>query len=100
MSFFEQSVYAIEEFILRRKQIGAFKSDKYFLVLTATSLEDNFNTGESEELDEKGKQETNDGHAKILSSWEHNFKHFTAQLHNLKNPRRHSKIKQTLLEVL
>ena len=42
MSLFEQSVYAIEEFILKRKQIGAFKEDKYFLALTATSLEDNY----------------------------------------------------------
>lgn len=42
MSLFEQSVYAIEEFVLRRKQIGAFKQDKYFLALTATSLEDNY----------------------------------------------------------
>ena len=41
MSLFEQSVYAIEEFILKRKQLGLWKQDKYFLALTATSIEDN-----------------------------------------------------------
>ena len=43
MSLFEQSVYAVEEFILKCKQIGAFKEDKYFVALTATCLEDNNN---------------------------------------------------------
>ena len=86
--------------MLKRKQIGAFKSDKYFLALTATSLEDNFSIGEIGEKDETGKQDAAEGKTKILSSWEHSYKHFTAQLHNLKNPRRHSKIKRTLLEVL
>lgn len=45
MSFFEQSVYAIEEFILKRKQLGVFKQDKYFLAMTATSVEDNYDSG-------------------------------------------------------
>lgn len=37
---------------------------------------------------------------KILSSWQHPIRHFMAQLQGLKNPRRHSKIKRTLLDVL
>jgi hypothetical protein len=76
MSLFEQSVYAVEEFILKRKQIGAFKEDKYFLALTATSLEDNYSVTEG--LDNEGsKQDSGEGTTKILSSWEHSFKHFT-----------------------
>ena len=37
---------------------------------------------------------------KILSNLWHPFRHFMAQLQNLKNPRLHSKIKRTLLDVL
>lgn len=37
---------------------------------------------------------------KVLSSWEHPYKHFVNQLHNARNPRKHSKIKRTLLEML
>ena len=76
MSLFELSVYAVEEFILKRKQIGAFKEDKYFLALTASSLEDNYSVTEG--LDNEGsKQDSGEGATKILSSWEHSFKHFT-----------------------
>jgi hypothetical protein len=89
----------VEEFILRRKQIGAFKQDKYFLALTASSIEDNYSV-DGGEKEEGSKQDNAEGATKILSSWEHSFKHFTTQLHNLKNPRRHSKIKRTLLEML
>ena len=42
MSFFEQSVYAIEEFINTRRKIGLFNSDKYFLAMTAASPDHNF----------------------------------------------------------
>jgi len=35
-------VYAIEEFINVRKKIGLFNSDKYFLVMTAASVDHNF----------------------------------------------------------
>jgi hypothetical protein len=94
MSLFEQSVYAIEEFVLKRKQIGAFKSDKYFLALTAASAEDNYSVME---LDENAESESG---IKVLSSWEHPYKHFVNQLHNIRNPRRHSKIKRSLLEML
>ena len=60
MSLFEQSVYAVEEFILKRKQIGAFKEDKYFLALTASSLEDNYSVTEG--LDNEGsKQDSGEG---------------------------------------
>ena len=41
-------MYAIEEFILKRKQLGIWKQDKYFLALTATSVEDNFDSGAAE----------------------------------------------------
>lgn len=44
MSFFEQSVYAIEEFILLRRKLGKFHDDKYFLALTAASAEHNTKT--------------------------------------------------------
>lgn len=37
---------------------------------------------------------------KILSNLWHPFRHFMNQLQNLKNPRMHSKIKRTLLDVL
>lgn len=81
-----------------------WKQDKYFLAITASSVEDNYDTGliETESKNEEGKieNENKKNSTKILSSWEHSFKHFTAQLHNLVNPRKHSKIKRTLLEVL
>ena len=41
MSFFEQSIFAIEEFIAVRKKIGFYKQDKYFLALTASNPESN-----------------------------------------------------------
>ena len=41
MSFFEQSIFAIEEFISIRKKTGLFKQDKYFLALTASNVESN-----------------------------------------------------------
>ncbi len=44
MSYFEQSVYAIEEFILMRKKLGKFLDDKYFLALTAASPNYNYKT--------------------------------------------------------
>ena len=37
---------------------------------------------------------------KILSNLWHPYRHFMAQLQNLKNPRLHSKIKRTLLDIL
>jgi len=64
MSFFEQSVYAIEEFVLLRRKIGKFSEDKYFLALTAASPDHNFKT------------EPHQLNTQILSSWEHPFKHF------------------------
>ena len=36
----------------------------------------------------------------ILSGLQHPLSHFMAQLHNLRNPRRHSKIKRSLLDVM
>ena len=72
-------MYAIEEFILKRKQLGIWKQDKYFLALTATSVEDNFDSGaaEAESQKEEGKVKTEQkkNATKILSSWEHSFKH-------------------------
>jgi len=42
MSYFEQSIYAIEEFITVRKKMGAsWKQDKYILALTASNPESN-----------------------------------------------------------
>ena len=41
MSFFEQSIFAIEEFIATRKKMGYYKQDKYFLALTASSPDSN-----------------------------------------------------------
>jgi hypothetical protein len=88
MSYFEQSVYAIEEFILIRRKIGKFHDDKYFLALTAASPEHNIKT-EAHQLN-----------TQVLSSWEHPFKHFMTQLKYLKCPRIQSKIDKSLLEVL
>jgi hypothetical protein len=121
MSFFEQSVYAIEEFISIRKKAGYYKQDKYFLALTASSPESNCQLGNEQQanpdteddgdqlgIDDKfygigGLTNPNQDNAygtKILSSWQHPIRHFMAQLQGLKNPRRHSKIKRTLLDVL
>ena len=42
MSYFEQSIYAIEEFITVRKKMGVtWKQDKYLLALTASNPESN-----------------------------------------------------------
>ena len=42
MSYFEQSIYAIEEFITVRKKMGpAWKQDKYLLALTASNPDSN-----------------------------------------------------------
>ena len=42
MSFFEQSIYAIEEFISVRKKMGPiWKQDKYLLALTASNPDSN-----------------------------------------------------------
>jgi len=65
MSYFEQSVYAIEEFIVMRKKLNLFRQDKYFLALTAGSSESNFN----------GPSSSTKGGLQVLSSWEHPFKH-------------------------
>jgi len=103
MNFFEQSIYAIEEFIGVRKKLNLFKSDKYFLVLTAASPENNVNltnqgnTATAPSLDQA--EEGSSGEpvtatkndqfkTQVLSSWHHTFKHFQTQLRNLKNPRR------------
>jgi hypothetical protein len=75
MTYFEQSVYVIEEFILMRKKLGKFMDDKYFLALTAASPNHNLKT-EASQLS-----------AQILSGWEHPTKHFTTQLKYLKCPR-------------
>lgn len=48
MSYFEQSVYAIEEFILHRRKLGKFVDDKYFLALTAAAIEHNAKTEPSQ----------------------------------------------------
>ena len=57
MSFFEQSIYAIEEFITIRKKMGAWKQDKYILALTASNPESNAAL-EIEISAEDGKEET------------------------------------------
>lgn len=44
MTFFEQSTYSIEEFIVTRRKLGKFAEDKYFLALTAASPEHNVKT--------------------------------------------------------
>lgn len=43
MSFFEQSIYAIEEFISLRRKMGphTWKQDKYLLALTASNSDSN-----------------------------------------------------------
>ena len=115
MSFFEQSIYAIEEFITVRKKMAAWKQDKYILALTASNPESNAAV-EIEIAQEDAKEDnqiaeedaeyykiekSGEVHAtKIVSNLWHPFRHFMAQLQNLKNPRRHSKIKRTLLDVL
>lgn len=116
MSFFEQSIYAIEEFIAVRKKLGpAWKQDKYILALTASNPESNAAVEVEVQLDDGNAEEAkpdddaffyqiergNDVHGtRILSNLWHPFRHFMAQLQNLKNPRLHSKIKRTLLDVL
>ena len=67
MSYFEQSVYAIEEFIVMRKKLNLFRQDKYFLALTAGSADSNFNGPSAPGSNKNGLQ--------VLSSWEHPFKH-------------------------
>lgn len=81
-------MYAIEELILVRKKLAKFSEDKYFLALTAASPEHNFRT-EATQLD-----------TQILSSWEHPFKHFMAQLKFLKCPRLQSKIDKSILDLM
>lgn len=44
MTYFEQAVYSIEEFISIRKKLDKFSDDKYFLALTAASPEHNVKT--------------------------------------------------------
>ena len=96
MSFFEQSIYAIEEFIAVRKKMGpAWKQDKYILALTAANPESNAalelevvldeNNNEEEPVDEDagyyqiGKPKDLHG-TKILSNLWHPFRHFSLQL--------------------
>lgn len=96
MSFFEQSIYAIEEFIAIRKKLGfAWKQDKYILALTASNPESNAaleieisqDTGATNQDDETPKEDalyyridkSNDVHStKILSNLWHPFRHFMA----------------------
>lgn len=116
MSFFEQSIYAIEEFVAIRKKLGmGWKQDKYLLALTASNPESNAaieielpsEEPNNEDIPEEdavfyhNENQGGDPHAtRILSNVWHPFRHFMAQLQHLKNPRRHSKIKRTLLDVL
>ena len=95
MSFFEQSIYAIEEFITVRKKIGAWKQDKYLLALTASNPESNaaieIEIKPEDSKDENGPadedaayfqiEKNGDVHStKILSNLFHPFRHFMAQL--------------------
>jgi len=80
MTFFQEAVYAIEEFINVRKRMNEFKTDKYYLVRT-------LGRGETEENC-------------VLSSCEHPFKHFQNQLCNLTNTREIVDIERTLLEAM
>ena len=118
MSFFEQSIYAIEEFIAVRAKIGAWKQDKYMLALTASNPESNcmveeeadntildgeddfddhkmgirgqsggYSGGQNDYLNNMDelyggkRQHGQDVHStKILSSLQHPYKHFKAQL--------------------
>ena len=56
MTYFQEAVFAIEEFINVRKRMNEFKTDKYYLVRTLGRGEPGENC--------------------ILSSCEHPFKHF------------------------
>ena len=91
MSFFEQSIYAIEEFITVRKKMAAWKQDKYVLALTASNPESNAAVEIEIQL-EDAKEEIADEDAayfqieksgevhstKILSNLWHPFRHFMA----------------------
>ena len=57
MTFFQESVYAIEEFVNHRKRLNEFKTDKYYLIKTMS----------------KGEQSIDNS---ILSSCEHPYRHF------------------------
>ena len=53
MTFFEQSVYAIEEFVAMRKKLNLFRQDKYFLALTSSSSEANFQNATQSAMEEQ-----------------------------------------------
>ena len=82
ISFFHQSIFAIEEFIRIRKSMPKeFENEKYFLFKT---------------IEEGAPSESC-----VLSSWEHNIKHTTHQLYYLKNTRDLIiDLKKTLLSVM
>ena len=93
----------------------SWKQDKYILALTASNpesnaaieieIQQNLDPTE-EEIPEEDLafyqlHKTNDANStKILSNLWHPYRHFMAQLKSLKNTRKHSKIKRTLLDVL
>ena len=112
MTYFEQSVYAIELFVnQRKKQESQGRADKYLLALTASNTFSNCPV-ESEQAESKQSAEdilmgpsalserSQEMGTLILSGLQHPLSHFMAQLHNLRNPRRHSKIKRSLLDVM
>ena len=80
MNYFQQSIFAIEEFINHRKRLNEFKTDKYYLMKSLS-------VGESPE-------------ACILSSCEHPYRHFQHQLFNLRNTRDMIEVERTLVEVI
>ena len=80
MTFFQEAVFAIEEFINVRKRMNEFKTDKYFLVRTL---------GRGEPVENC-----------VLSSFEHPFSHFQNQLFNLTNTREIIDLEKTIVEGL
>lgn len=80
MSFFQESVFAIEEFINHRKRLNEFKTDKYYLFRTISKNESAENC--------------------VLSGCEHPFKHFQQQLMNIQNTRDMIDFERTLIEVM
>lgn len=102
LSFFQQSVYAIEMFIHKRIQQGFFKTDKYFLfgiehsdwAPTADEKPGKYSKvlGDLTELLDGAKSEPDLSQPKfskkkeqsyasrLYSGWQHTYKHFYSQL--------------------
>ena len=96
MTYFQQSVYVIEEFISFRKRMSEFKTDKYYLFksisktgMIQTNTEQLFPS-----LEKLGFEDF------MLSSCEHSFKHFMNQLYFMQNNREVTDISRTLIEVM